>query len=543
MALEQSQIAGLLGRMALFFGLDEEQLMFAASLMEEVRLPAMELVYEQENDPNHLYFVFEGRLQMTRYERSGKELMFGFLDPGDMFGVEMLELRMLRQSTVQSITDVVLLRIDRQKLPVLMDKIPSITGLLTMALDSFRLRLQVRPDWFDPEETIQYISRKYVLFLYVRLIPLALLSVLVLGSLIGLYSAAKLSLFLLLAGGAMLVAAAIAVWLIVDWSNDYYIITDKRVIFQERVVLLYDSRQESPMEQVQATETGKSYIGQLLGYGDVRIRTFTGLIVFQAIAQPYLVEKIVQEQVRRIQSSLRQAEIRAIEETLARRIGILPNRGAPPKSPAKKASESPLRRFIADAFHLRYEYGDTIQYRTHWFILVKRTIMQLLALLGVITGGIILFVQTLTGGIGPGFPIVAVFLVICLAGLFFLLWGLYNYLDWHNDIYLITSEQVVDINRKPLGTEQKRVAPIRNILSVEFKRIGVIGLLLNFGTVYIRVGDTEFTFDEVFNPSEVQRELFRRIAQRSLRERQQQAETERQRMADWIAAYHRLTRD
>jgi len=44
MALEQSQIAGLLGRMALFFGLDEEQLMFAASLMEEVRLPAMELV-------------------------------------------------------------------------------------------------------------------------------------------------------------------------------------------------------------------------------------------------------------------------------------------------------------------------------------------------------------------------------------------------------------------------------------------------------------------------------------------------------------------
>jgi len=30
---------------------------------------------------------------------------------------------------------------------------------------------------------------------------------------------------------------------------------------------------------------------------------------------------------------------------------------------------------------------------------------------------------------------------------------------------------------------------------------------------------------------------------RSLNERQQQAENERQRMAEWIAAYHRLTKE
>ena len=90
---------------------------------------------------------------------------------------------------------------------------------------------------------------------------------------------------------------------------------------------------------------------------------------------------------------------------------------------------------------------------------------------------------------GPNFPVVGAFFGLCLVGLGIFLWWLYNYLDWHNDIYLITNEQVVDVNRKPLGKEERRAALIRNILSVEYKRMGVIGLLLNFGTVFIRVGE------------------------------------------------------
>ncbi len=149
----------------------------------------------------------------------------------------------------------------------------------------------------------------------------------------------------------------------------------------------------------------------------------------------------------------------------------------------------------------------------------------------------------LAGQLGPDFPLVGAFFGLCLIGLGISLWWLYIFLDWHNDIYLIDNEQVVDISRKPLGEEERRAALIRNILSVEYQRIGVIGLLLNFGTVFIRIGEAEFTFDNVFNPSEVQRELFNRIALRTVHEREQQADIERQRMAEWIAAYHRLTRN
>jgi hypothetical protein len=120
-------------------------------------------------------------------------------------------------------------------------------------------------------------------------------------------------------------------------------------------------------------------------------------------------------------------------------------------------------------------------------------------------------------------------------------WWFYNYLDWHNDIYLITPEQIVDVNKKPLGKEERRAAPVKNILSIEYKRLGILGLFLNFGTVYIRVGDQQLTFDNVFNPSEVQRELFNRLAARTFAEKQAAQENERQRLADWVAAYHRVS--
>jgi hypothetical protein len=70
--------------------------------------------------------------------------------------------------------------------------------------------------------------------------------------------------------------------------------------------------------------------------------------------------------------------------------------------------------------------------------------------------------------------------------------------------------------------------------------MGIIGLILNFGTVFIRVGDQQLTFDDVFNPSEVQRELFHRLSAKNYAERQAAAAGERQRIADWIATYHKV---
>ena len=146
--------------------------------------------------------------------------------------------------------------------------------------------------------------------------------------------------------------------------------------------MLYDSRQESPMDQVQSTEVDRSYFGRLLGYGDVRIRTFTGLINFQGVPLPVRWKpssRSTSSAPNPACARLKSARSRSI---IARRIGMLPMKPPAPSNGAEKAAQpSQMQHFLADLFHLRYEVGDTIQYRTHWWILVTRIWFQSLLLL------------------------------------------------------------------------------------------------------------------------------------------------------------------
>ena len=68
-----------------------------------------------------------------------------------------------------------------------------------------------------------------------------------------------------------------------------------------------------------------------------------------------------------------------------------------------------------------------------------------------------------------------------------------------------------------------------------------MGVIFNFGTVTITVGNTELTFDHVYNPSEVQQDIFYRMGERIEKKRQYEIDTERDRVSEWIASYHRKT--
>ena len=91
-----------------------------------------------------------------------------------------------------------------------------------------------------------------------------------------------------------------------------------------------------------------------------------------------------------------------------------------------------------------------------------------------------------------------------------------------------------------MGTENKKTAPLGTVQSVEFERVGLIGLLLNFGTVSILVGETTLTFDYVHNPAEVQRDLFKQITERERKRKKQELDEEEERLTDWIEVYHHL---
>jgi hypothetical protein len=539
------QITAMLIRNHLFQGLSPEKMQIVVSNLQVLDVPADQVVCEQGQPPAAFYFVLSGRLKVTRYSKTThQEEMLGFLDEGDFFGHDLFQENHPYQVSVDAVTDSVLLVLDMAHARDLFEQVPELIPRMRMLIESHNLQMRVPLNWVNPEEFVYYIARKHVIFLWGRLLPWLFIGGILLGLMAALLQIPHMLVLQMVIGILLVVIAAVLVWSYIDWSNDYCIVTGRRVVYQEKIVLLYDSRLETPLEQIQSMKVDTSQLGRIFHYGNLNIRSFTGTILFQGIRQPQDVVNLIQEMQKRSQSSLRQAELRQIEDVLKQRIGLVPPRPpAPPKPDAqpKGAQITRIQKFMADLFHLRYEYGDTIQYRTHWWILVRRIWFLTLLLLTVLGLMGYLLVNSVTGQL-KGFPVTGGFFGLCVVLVVVFAGWLYNYIDWHNDIYIINNEQVVDINKKPLGNEEKKVAPIKNILSVEYKRLGVIGLILNFGTVYIRVGESTFTFDDVFNPSEVQRDLFHRISQRNLKERQMQGEAERQRIADWISTYHRITR-
>ena len=187
---------------------------------------------------------------------------------------------------------------------------------------------------------------------------------------------------------------------------------------------------------------------------------------------------------------------------------------------------------------LRFEEDGKITYRTHWLIMLKKLLMPTLVLVLVQ----LVLVARLTG-LFSLFDPVSVVIIVGMLDLAGLLWWMYQFFDWRNDYYVLTHDQVMDVYKKPLGDEDKRAAPLRNIQSINFKRNGLLGIIFNFGTVYILIGDNQLTFNNVFNPSEVQREIFNRLYAMEYKQKLDEEKAEQVRIREWIEAYNRVLLD
>jgi hypothetical protein len=117
-------------------------------------------------------------------------------------------------------------------------------------------------------------------------------------------------------------------------------------------------------------------------------------------------------------------------------------------------------------------------------------------------------------------------------------WWLYRYIDWRNDIYQVTDKYIIDIERKPLGTEVKKAAPLENILSLEHQRVGFFGYMFNYGLVTINVGETQFFFRSVHEPARIQQDIFNRIYTLRRKKEKVEAGKQRQRFVDVLEVYH-----
>ncbi|MEW5939975.1 MAG: hypothetical protein AB1750_09960, partial [Chloroflexota bacterium] len=359
--------------------------------------------------------------------------------------------------------------------------------------------------------------------------------------------------FLTMIAGA---AATLAIlgwmaWLVIDWGNDYYLVTNQRVVWLEKVIGVFASRTESPLHTILSVGVETDQLGRILNYGHVVIRTYVGQIKFSHVSYPNYAAAMIEEYWGRIKSRAADVEKDAFKNAIRKQLGLpIPPQPAPPPVEEtrfpKLRRPSALRIALSNMFKLRLEDGETITYRKHVFVLwrdVWQPTLAMLALLGLWFWRIAYLAghpdETIFGWVENRLVIDSIVLTLPLLMIPVGLWWAYRYLDWKNDIFMVTPEQVIDIDKKPFGSESRRAAPIDGILNTSSQRVGLMGNIFNFGTVFISVGGATLEFQDIFDPANVQSDIDRRRMARAAAKNAAAVTAEREKMAEWVAAYHR----
>ncbi|MBL8050467.1 MAG: cyclic nucleotide-binding domain-containing protein [Anaerolineales bacterium] len=554
MNIDIKQRALFLNRIHLFNGLREDELEGISIKLEEIHLPANAIIFSRGDKPNGFYLIYKGKVKVARPSAEGEDVL-AILSKEDYFGEESLIENRNRSATLTTEEDSILLFMSRQLFDELILKYEKLRPNLVVAINSHKLARANRFKWLGKNEVIYFMARRHVIRLYQALIPPILFSLipaflLIWGGITGAVTPVAV------AGILLIGILGWVIWLVIDWSNDYYIVTNQRVIWLEKVLFLYDSRQEAPLGTLLSVGVETDFLGRQLNYGNVNVRTFVGNIKFEYVSFPEQAADMVREYWERTKSKGTQAQKDAMKNAIRAKIGM----------PVIKEPEEPLAPVfdmgnkdpqekglfwtaLSNRFKLRQEDGGTIIYHKHWIVLLQQTGKALLLLLFILT---LFFIQLYRLYLDPNnasFEIIdnsfrpdTILVLLTLFMAIALGWAGWEYWDWSNDIFMVTPEEIMDLDRTPLGKEERRTAQIENILSTEYQRIGILGILFNYGTVFITVGGAKLSFQDVLDPAGVMSDINRRRMVRIAKKAEESANVDRERMATWVAAYH-LNRD
>ncbi len=537
-----------LRRIHLFHDLDDEGLAVIADKLQEDTLNMGSPVIVQGSEADRFFIIYRGAVRITQFHRK-EERELAVLIGGDYFGEEELLTRRKRAATVTAIEKCEIFVLSRVDFHALLKQFPKLKTAFEVAVESRRLARTLHFNWLRPDEVIYFLARKHEVLLVQALSgPVVALSVPIF---LLVYFIMTRSFFAIFGAGLLFAAiGAWAAWNAVDWGNDYYIVTNQRVIWLEKVIGIYDSRQEAPLSTVLSVGVETDVTGRLLDYGNVIVRTYVGKIPFSHVSHPYEASHLVEEQWTRTKHSASRMEKEAMRNVLRQKMGLtVETKTDETLGPEEQVTPTLYRRSMlkvigANWFKLRLEDSGTITYRKHWFVLWLQvwqpTLLILLICLGILSRLVTLArsPEKSLFDFSNGFKIDTVAAALPVVLLPLLAWWIYQYMDWRNDIFQVTPDQIVDIDKKPFGSEQRRAAPLENILSTEAERVGLAGYLFNFGTVYITVGGAHLDFEDVLDPTGVQADVDRRREAHIAQKREAEAAAERERMSDWLVAYH-----
>ncbi len=564
----------LLRAQPLFSELPDAELEQIVDRVVLVHKNAGEYLFHAGQEAEHVYLIVSGKVEVYAPGEAREEVQAVVqLGPGDMVGGAAVLEGGKYTVSVRALEPTTLIAVPAELFRHVAEAYPKSVKAQAQfeVTEELELPGDVSVEDLLPGEMPVVVTRAHWFKLFERLIRpvvlMGLVTVVAAGALF-LFGGEWAGVVWMLWGGSLLLISAWIIWVVVDYFNDFYIVTTHRVIQINKIVFIREEREEAPIAKIQDVEFSISNaLQRILNIGDLVISTAANqeVIEFKHVPNPKYVQEAIMAQVHRFKSSI---HVRAMEEK-RRRIrevlglepepavgpGVAPGpelEGLPPvpsESPSSlvervlgvfRGGARRLKNYL-NPFNLREERpNNVIVWRKHWIRLVGR-IWGVMLFMGLLFIGAVLalfYVETSPSSPFAGL-IVLVYVILFVLGLLWLLW---EYEDWRNDLYILDDKGIIDEEKLPLGlNESRRQALFDSIQDVRYRIPGPLHALLNVGDVLVETAGIEgqFTFDSVKNPQEMVKEITRRL--RALEERRMAEEQARidESVLEILAIYHR----
>jgi hypothetical protein len=323
--------------------------------------------------------------------------------------------------------------------------------------------------------------------------------------------------------GIGLVMLAITIYILIDWANDFLILTNTRVVYDDRQLLVRHVTQQILIDNIQQVNlSADSYLAHFLGYLTLwrsqfqrslggrhtdatdRVEVAYGKLIVGSLSFRKLVFEFarapvtMQQKINGELSKLRkQQEPELLRQIIEEQVydGKRPT-VAPPTIHVVE-HHGPLPWLFETNPEVNHERGE-VTWRPYWlFLLID--MLPAIGLLVVVTFLVIFGLQIGVLSVAAAFW---VWLIIALGCLGRIIWVREEHA---NDKYIVQRDKIIDVDKKPFGPESSRVASLGNVQDVQFDQ-SFVENILGYGDVTITTGGGagNFTFKHVPDPRNVQ---------------------------------------
>lgn len=350
-----------------------------------------------------------------------------------------------------------------------------------------------------------------------------------------------------------LVAFGALVYIAVDWANDFLILTNTRVIYDDQQLLVRHVKQEVLIENIQQVNlSADSYLAYFLGqltlwrqqllfrvglrdqpppekvavaYGKLVIGSLSvRKLIFDWAANPAAMQGRISGELGKLRRAQEPELLRQIIEDQV--YGNKPPKKAPPPIHVEERA-GPLPWLFATNPEINFEKEEVV-WRPYWIFLALAMLRPFAIML---LAGVLLLIASRIELIGGGLAFL-LWLPIALACLFRIIWVREEH---EHDKYILSRDKITDVDKRPFGPESSRSAPLDRIQDVSFD-VSFVESILGYGDVFIETGGGggKFTFKHVPDARNVATTINDYLTDFKKREK----ERTQKELLSWLREYH-----